>query len=93
MKKKKMDVFEFVKTYWYLIAILGFLISFSTQVSAIWKAPQKLQETEEEIDVTQKAIGDLSMNLNVYTVSNEAANKQRDEMLKLLTQNAVQRKK
>ena len=93
MKKKNLNPLDFIKTYWVLIAILGFLITFSAKISAVWKSPEEIQQTQEELDVTQQAIGNLSTNLNVYTNANEAANKQRDEQIKMWAQYLMEQNK
>ena len=61
-------------------------MTFSSQLQAMWKTPETLEET-------QKSVTELSENLNTYTAANEAEDKQRDELLKLLTVQAMNEQK
>ena len=87
MKKSLLDK---VKRWWAVwvfgVAIFGFVVTKSSQLLAVWNSPQKQSETEESVT-------ELSTQLKTYTAANEAEDKQRDELLKLLTQQALQKDK
>lgn len=74
-----MKIAEFLKSWWPLVVIAGFLIAFSANLQSLWGMPQKVSKMEESIE-------DLAVQLQTYTAANEAANEQRDQMIKLLTQ-------
>jgi len=50
---------ELIKRYWILVAVLGFLLTFSSQIQAMWNAPQKTdeyyQKTQEQLQQTFQA--------------------------------------
>ena len=88
--KKKHDLWKTLKTWWpvtiAVIAGLGWLVTNSSRLEAVWNAPKKQYETEESVQ-------QLASNLNTYTAANEAANKQRDQQLQLLSSWAMEQKK
>lgn len=78
MKKKKLRL-EYLIKFWPAIAIIGFIIAFSSRLSAVWKTPDELQDA-------QKQMYTYSNQLNQYVAANEAANKQRDQQIQMWAQ-------
>lgn len=87
MKKNWLDK---VKTWWALwllgVAVLGFVVTKSANLMAMWQTPRELEET-------QKSVGELASQLQTYTASNESADAQRDKLIDMLAQKALDEKK
>ena len=68
---------ESIKKNWVIITILGFSITFSSRLYAMWQTPQKVEE--------------LADSLIAYTAGEKEANKQRDKLIELLAKKAMER--
>ena len=77
MKKKKTKWCETLKMWWFLIPVAGFVLAFSSNILAMWNAPNQISETE-------KSVQELSAQLKTYTASEEEADKQRDKLISLM---------
>ena len=90
MKKKKLDLIKILKAWWpvwlVIVTAFGGLIGGSAHLLAMWNSPNQISET-------QKAVSELSTSLDTYTAGQEAANKQRDKLLDMLTQQAMNEKR
>ena len=41
---------EFIKKYWPLVAVIGFLLTFSNKLMAVWNMPDKQTELEKQVE-------------------------------------------
>ena len=74
MAKKKTPIIDFLKTWWPVtltfVAAFGWLVTNSSQVLAVWKTPEKIEETQAEIDDIQKYITTQQvMNTSQYAIN------------------------
>ena len=83
--KKKNKVLESVKSYWFVILVLGAIIGYASHIERLWASP-------EEIDKMQGSISKLSSTVGESIAAQNTWNEQQQNLTELLTANLLKKK-
>jgi len=61
---------EMLRRYWFLVAIIGFMLTFSGRLTSVWAMPQ--------------AVNELSKQVSEYIAAQEESQKRQDQLIELL---------
>ena len=67
---------EQLKSHWWLVGVLGFLIAFSGQLTRLWAMP--------------KAVDELSKQVSEYIAAQEESQKRQDQLIELLVKKEME---
>ena len=76
---------KWLEKYWPMVAVIGFLITFASRLEAVWRAPEALEETQNQIQ-------ELSGSVQSYIDQSAKTQNQLNNLIALLVDRSLKDK-